>query len=199
MQSGSLLQLSDSFNICEFLLGIKQQLPLFRSWMTVYVQYSHSWFVNVFVIVATVHQLLVWKSVHILKCEYLGVFLVLFFSTLSILDSWGHYHNFPEILWTKQLITKHLTDAIKEIIVGSSPSFLLTQQCIHHAGQTDTEMFVVYFESFLFIHIYIFTKTLIQQATNRNKQSELQKRGISETNSHPQQKQCTTLSHYAKS
>ena len=70
---------------------------------------------------------------------------------------------------------KHLTDAIIEIIVGSSPSFLLTQQCIHHAGQTDTEMFVVYFESFLFIHIYIFTKTLIQQASNRNKQSELQK------------------------
>lgn len=31
-------------------------------------------------------------------------------------------------------------------------------------------MFEVYFQSFLFIHIYIFTKSLIQQASKRNNQ-----------------------------
>ena len=103
-----------------------------------------------------------------------GVFLVLFFSKLSMLDLKGCCHNFSDIM-----------------IVSSSRTYF-THSVYSSCRTKWHRQVVVYFESFLFIHIYIFTKNLIQHAPNRNNLN-FKKRGISETNSHTRNRGCVSF------
>lgn len=76
----------------------------------------------------------------------------------------------------------------------------LTSLYVYYAGINDSQMFSIYFESFLFIHIYIFTKSF-NSTSIQEKQSEFQKRGkfLNQTHTPTTKKIRNTLSHYAKS
>lgn len=130
-----------------------------------------SWFAKVFVIVAMICQLVVW---HVLKCEMF--FFVLFFSKLSTLDIWGCRHNFSDIMIVSSYFTHSVYSSCRTKWHG--------------------EVCGLFWKLSFYTHLHIYKKfnpTRIQQ-----KQSELHKREFL-TQTHPQQKQCTTLSHYAKS
>lgn len=104
------------------------------------------------------------------------VSLVLFFSKLSILDIWGCCHNFSDIMIVSSYFTHSVYSSCRTKWHG--------------------EVCGLFWKLSFYTHLHIYKKfnpTRIQQ-----KQSELHKREFL-TQTHPQQKQCTTLSHYAKS